>query len=92
MAQDPSAPPMPPAMGGTSDDHGSFQGEKLEKKKALYFEKVQNKIAELHKEAEERRMMVQAAKKEECQKVEEMDEKYRATGHAPNNNISCFHP
>ena len=26
MAQSPSAPPMPPAMGGTSDDHGSFQG------------------------------------------------------------------
>lgn len=26
MAQAPSAPPMPPAMGGTSDDHGSFQG------------------------------------------------------------------
>lgn len=66
--------------------------EKLEKKKALYFEKMQNKIAELHKEAEEKRMMVQAAKKEECQKVEEMAEKYRATGHAPKNKISCFHP
>ncbi|KAL6181916.1 hypothetical protein ACLB2K_048564 [Fragaria x ananassa] len=160
MAQAPSAPPMPPAMGGTSDDHGSFQGvphaaptkpqkdagvtrvlstntvglikaweerekaklenkankrlsnvgtwernkqagieaqqrkyeEKLEKKKALYFEKMQNKIAELHKEAEEKRMMVQAAKKEECQKVEEMAEKYRATGHAPKNKIFCFHP
>lgn len=64
--------------------------EKLEKKKALYFEKMQNKIAELHKEAEEKRMMVQAAKKEECQKVEEMAEKYRATGHAPKNKISCF--
>ncbi|KAL6182161.1 hypothetical protein ACLB2K_043584 [Fragaria x ananassa] len=64
--------------------------EKLEKKKALYFEKMQNKIAEVHKEAEEKRMMVQAAKKEECQKVEEMAEKYRATGHAPKNKISCF--
>ncbi|XP_050378227.1 remorin-like [Argentina anserina] len=67
--------------------------EKLEKKKALYFEKMQNKIAELHKEAEEKRMLVEVARKEECQKVVEMAEKYRATGHAPKNKIlPCFHP
>lgn len=69
-----------------------FGQEKLEKKKALYFEKMQNKIAELHKEAEEKRMMVEVAKNEERQKVEEMAEKYRAAGHTPKNKIlPCFH-
>lgn len=64
--------------------------EKLEKKKALYVEKMQNKIAELHKDAEEKRMMVEAAKREERQKVEETAEKYRATGYTPKKMLPCF--
>lgn len=51
---------------------------------------MQNKIAELHKDAEEKRMMVEAAKREERQKVEETAEKYRATGYTPKKILPCF--
>ncbi|KAJ1272011.1 hypothetical protein BS78_06G170500 [Paspalum vaginatum] len=64
--------------------------EQLEKKKAEYAEKMKNKVAIIHKEAEEKRAMVEAKRGEEVLKAEEMAAKYRATGHAPKKLIGCF--
>ncbi|XXG45285.1 hypothetical protein AAC387_Pa02g0407 [Persea americana] len=64
--------------------------EKLEKKKAEYAEKMKNKIAIIHKEAEEKRAMVEAKRAEEMLKAEEMAAKYRATGLAPKKLFGCF--
>ncbi|OVA14081.1 Remorin [Macleaya cordata] len=64
--------------------------EKLEKKKAEYVEKMRNKIALLHKEAEERRAMVEAKRGEDLLKAEELAAKYRATGHAPKKLFGCM--
>ncbi|BAS90233.1 Os04g0533300, partial [Oryza sativa Japonica Group] len=64
--------------------------EQLEKKKAEYAEKMKNKVAIVHKEAEEKRAMVEAKRGEEVLKAEEMAAKYRATGHAPKKLIGCF--
>ena len=64
--------------------------EQLEKKKAEYAEKMKNKVAMIHKEAEEKRAMVEAKRGEEVLKAEEMAAKYRATGHAPKKLIGCF--
>ncbi|GMH29566.1 hypothetical protein Nepgr_031409 [Nepenthes gracilis] len=57
--------------------------EKLEKKKAEYVEIMNNKIAMIHKEAEEKKAMVEAKLGEEILKAEEMAAKYRATGTTP---------
>ncbi|KAK9147865.1 hypothetical protein Scep_006622 [Stephania cephalantha] len=65
--------------------------EQLEKKKAEYGEKMKNKIAMIHKEAEEKRAMVEARRGEDVLKAEEMAAKYRATGSAPKKLLSgCF--
>ncbi|KAF6148690.1 hypothetical protein GIB67_003781 [Kingdonia uniflora] len=64
--------------------------EKLEKKKAEYLEKMQNKIAMIHKEAEEKRAMVAASKGEDLLKAEETAAKYRATQSAPKKLMGCF--
>lgn len=64
--------------------------EQLEKKKAEYAEKMRNKAAMIHKEAEEKRAMVEAKKGEELLKAEEMAAKYRATGHSPKKVMGCF--
>lgn len=64
--------------------------EQLEKKKADYAEKVRNKVALIHKEAEEKRAMVEAKRGEEILKTDEMAAKYRATGHAPKKGFGCF--
>ncbi|AQK45055.1 remorin isoform X1 [Zea mays] len=64
--------------------------EQLEKKKAEYAEKMKNKVAMIHREAEEKRAMVEAKRGEEVLKAEEMAAKYRATGHAPKKPIGCF--
>ncbi|CAN1352431.1 Remorin 1.4, partial [Linum perenne] len=53
--------------------------EQLEKKKAGYTEKMKNGVAQIHKEAEEKRAM-----------AEEMAAKYRATGQVPKKLIGCF--
>ncbi|CAN1308797.1 Uncharacterized protein At3g61260 [Linum perenne] len=53
--------------------------EQLEKKKAGYAEKMKNRVAQIHKEAEEKRAM-----------VEEMAAKYRATGQVPKKLLGCF--
>ncbi|KAL1226210.1 Remorin 1.4 [Cardamine amara subsp. amara] len=57
--------------------------EQLEKKKAVYVELMKNKIAQIHKQAEEKRAMTEARRGEEILKAEELAAKYRATGTAP---------
>lgn len=64
--------------------------EKLEKQKAQYGEKMKNKVAAIHKLAEEKRAMVEAKKGEELLKAEEMGAKYRATGVVPKATCGCF--
>ncbi|CAN1844579.1 unnamed protein product, partial [Linum perenne] len=53
--------------------------EQLEKKKAQYAEQMKNRVAEIHKQAEEKRAM-----------AEETAAKYRATGQAPKKMLGCF--
>lgn len=64
--------------------------EELEKKKAEYAEKIKNKIAAIHKKAEEKRAMTEALKGEELLKAEEKAAKYRATGTGPKKLLGCF--
>lgn len=62
----------------------------MEKKKAECAERVKNKAALLHKQAEEKRAMVEAKRGEEILKAEEMAAKYRVTGHTPRKAFGCF--
>lgn len=62
----------------------------MERKKAEYVEKMKNKIAIIHKEAEEKRAMIEARRGEDLLKAEEMAAKYRATGSAPKKLLGCF--
>ncbi|OAY48286.1 remorin isoform X2 [Manihot esculenta] len=64
--------------------------EKLEKTKAEYVEKMKNKIALIHKAAEEKRAMIEAKRGEDLLKAEEIAAKYRATGTAPKKLLGCF--
>lgn len=64
--------------------------EQLEKKKAEHGERMKNKVALVHKEAEEKRAMIEANRCEEVLKTEEMAAKYRATGTTPKKTIGCF--
>ncbi|BAT94202.1 hypothetical protein LR48_Vigan02g212500 [Vigna angularis] len=65
--------------------------EQLEKKKAEYGEKLKNKIATIHREAEEKRAFIEAKKGEDFLKAEETAAKYRATGTAPKKLFGCFY-
>ncbi|CAL0304685.1 unnamed protein product [Lupinus luteus] len=51
---------------------------------------MKNKIALVHKEAEEKRAMVEAKRGQEFLKVQEMAAKYRATRTVPKKTIGCF--
>lgn len=62
----------------------------MEKKKAEYAEQMKNKIAIIHKEAEEKKAMVIAKRGEEVLKAEETAAKYRATGLTPKKLFGCF--
>ncbi|CAA0836593.1 Remorin family protein [Striga hermonthica] len=64
--------------------------ENLEKKKAKYIEAMKNKIALIHKEAEEKRAIIEAKRGEDLLKAEETAAKYRATGTAPKKLLGCF--
>uniref|UniRef100_A0A7N0SZD4 Remorin C-terminal domain-containing protein n=1 Tax=Kalanchoe fedtschenkoi TaxID=63787 RepID=A0A7N0SZD4_KALFE len=64
--------------------------EYLEKKKAEYAEKKRNKAAMIHKQAEEKRALVEARRGEEILKAEEMSAKFRATGQLPKKFMGCF--
>ncbi|XP_058222378.1 remorin-like isoform X2 [Rhododendron vialii] len=63
--------------------------EELEKKKADYAEKMHNKVALIHKEAQEKRAMVEAKRGEEMLKAEELAAKHRATGTVPK-KLGCL--
>ena len=64
--------------------------EKMLKKKGEYAEKIRNKVALVHKQAEEKRAMVESKRGEEMLKAEETAAKYRATGHAPPKGCGCL--
>ncbi|XP_073021498.1 remorin-like isoform X1 [Primulina eburnea] len=64
--------------------------EQLEKKKAEYIEKMKNKVAQVHKAAEEKRAIAEAKRGEDLLKAEEMAAKYRATGTGPKKLLGCF--
>ncbi|KAG2681227.1 hypothetical protein I3843_11G134400 [Carya illinoinensis] len=64
--------------------------EKFDKKKAKYVEKKKNKVAEVHRAAEEKRAAVEATRRGEFIKVEETAAKFRATGYVPKKLLSCF--
>ncbi|XP_048141625.1 remorin-like isoform X4 [Rhodamnia argentea] len=64
--------------------------EKLEKKKAEYGEKVKNKVALIHKQAEEKRATIQAERSEQILKAGEVAAKYRAAGYMPKKFLGCF--
>nr|KYP49411.1 Remorin [Cajanus cajan] len=51
---------------------------------------MKNKIALVHKQAEEKRAMVEAKRGEEILKAEETAAKYRATGTTPKKAFGCF--
>lgn len=62
----------------------------MERKKAEYGEKMKNKVASIHKQAEEKRAAVEAIRGEELLKAEEMAAKHRATGNVPKKLLGCF--
>ncbi|XP_022734661.1 remorin-like [Durio zibethinus] len=64
--------------------------EKLEKQKAEYIEKMKNKVALIHKEAEEKKAIVEAKRGEDVLKAEELAAKYRATGTTPKKILGWF--
>ncbi|XP_075484706.1 remorin-like isoform X2 [Primulina tabacum] len=64
--------------------------EQLEKKKAEYIEKMKNKVAQVHKTAEEKRAIAEAKRGEDLLKAEEIAAKYRATGTGPKKLLGCF--
>ena len=70
-------------------DNLPYVQEQIEQKKADYAEKMK-KVALVHKEAEEKRAIVEASRGEEIFMAEEMAAKYRATGYAPKKLLSCF--
>lgn len=73
----------------TLTNFGRYQ-EQLEKKKAQYAEKMKNQIGLLHKQADEKRALIQAERGQELLKAEEAAAKYRATGGIPKKFLGCF--
>ncbi|GFP89081.1 remorin [Phtheirospermum japonicum] len=51
---------------------------------------MKNKIALVHKKAEERRAMVEAKQGEDLLKAEEFGAMHRATGYVPKKVFGCF--
>lgn len=62
----------------------------MDRKKSEYVEVMQNKIAEIHKSAEEKKAMIEAQKGEEILKVEETAAKFRTRGYQPRRLLGCF--
>ncbi|CAI8619396.1 unnamed protein product [Vicia faba] len=75
-----------------SSTEAKFKGieVKLDQKKSEYVEDMQNKIAEIHKSAEEKKAMIEAQKGEEILKVEETAAKFRTRGYEPRRLLGCF--
>lgn len=55
-----------------------------------YGAELKNKIAEIERVKEEKRALVEASQKEEFIKLEQMAEKFRATGHKPKKLLRSF--
>ena len=53
-------------------------------------EKMKNKVALIHRSAEEKRAVIEAKRGEDLLKAEEMAAKYRATGTGPKKLLGCF--
>jgi hypothetical protein len=51
---------------------------------------MKNKLADIHKEAEEKRATIDAKRREEFLKVEETGTKFRASGYIPKKILGCF--
>jgi len=64
--------------------------EQYEKKKAEQAEKMNNKMAEIHKAAEEKRAAVEDQRGQEFIKVEEEAAKFRSTCTTPKKKFGCF--
>ncbi|XP_078427450.1 remorin 1.4-like isoform X2 [Wolffia australiana] len=64
--------------------------EYLEKKKAEYAEKMKNKVAQIHKDAEEKRAAVEAKKGQALLHAEEQAAKFREKGFVPKKILVCF--
>ncbi|XP_057422011.1 remorin-like [Lotus japonicus] len=64
--------------------------ENMDRKKADYVEIMQNKIAETHRLADEKKALIEAQKGEEVLKVEETAAKFRTRGYVPKKFLSCF--
>lgn len=67
-----------------------YEQEKLEKKKAEYVEKKRNKIALIHKAAEEKKAAIEAKRKEDLLMAEEIATTYRTTETSPRKLLNCF--
>ncbi|KAL2342774.1 hypothetical protein Fmac_004059 [Flemingia macrophylla] len=64
--------------------------EKLDRNKAKCVERMQNKVAEIHRTAEEKRAMIEAYKGEEFLEIEEKAVKFRTRGYTPRKFLPCF--
>uniref|UniRef100_A0ACD5Z9X0 Uncharacterized protein n=1 Tax=Avena sativa TaxID=4498 RepID=A0ACD5Z9X0_AVESA len=65
--------------------------EKLEKKKAEYAEKTRNRVATIHRKAEEERASVEARRQEGRIRCQETAARHRSTGTTPKKKIlGCF--
>ncbi|RAL54117.1 hypothetical protein DM860_004588 [Cuscuta australis] len=65
--------------------------EEIERKKAEYSEKMKNKVALVHKEAEEKKSLVLCKRSEELLQVKEMRAKFRVSRHVPKKALlRCF--
>lgn len=64
--------------------------ENFEKKKAMYGEKMKNKMAISHRTAEEMRATVVADYEHAVFTVEEVSATFRATGRVPKKLFACF--
>ena len=62
----------------------------IEIEKAKEREKMKNKMAAIHKEAEEKRALVEAKKGQDIIKVEEAAAKFRSMGTLPGRLFKCF--
>ncbi|CAI9760580.1 unnamed protein product [Fraxinus pennsylvanica] len=57
--------------------------EEQKKKEAEYVEKMKNEAAQVHKEAKEKKAIIEAKREEDLLKAEDMAAKYRANGTVP---------
>ncbi|KAI3792456.1 hypothetical protein L2E82_06336 [Cichorium intybus] len=64
--------------------------ENIEIQKAKERERMKNKMAALHKEAQEKRAAIEAKRGQDKIKVEEAAAKFRATGTLPTKFFKCF--